>query len=175
MLGTEQLLELEEELKAELNDRLTEVLTRLNRSGQLDDLLELLDMSELLHPAPVFESYKNGKIVVIGESDVKEKVLLAIAEDLGIDKERFEFCLDYDRTKKFNYRKLQWAPIYSLILVGPIPHSGTGKGDYSSTITALENEEGYPPVERLGTNSLKITKSCFRSKLQEMLDEKHIA
>jgi hypothetical protein len=175
VLGIKQLLELGEDLKAELNDRLTEVLSRLNRSDQLEELFTLLGMSELLHPAPAFESYKNGKIVVIGESDVKEKVLLAIADELGLDKNRFEFCLDYDSTKKFNCKKLQWAPIYSLILVGPMPHSGTVKGDYSSTITALENEDGYPPVERLGTNSLKITKSCFRSKLKEMLLEKQIA
>ncbi len=175
MLDAEQLLELEEELKVEFNDRMTEVLARLNRSGQLEELLTLLGMSDLLHPRPAFESYKNGKIVVIGESEVKEKVLLAIGENLGLNKDRFEFCLNYEKAKTYNYKKLQWAPTYSLILVGPMPHSGTGKGRYSSTIDALEREEGFPHVERLGTSSLKITKTCFRSKLQEMLLEKRIA
>lgn len=175
MLGTEQLLELEEELRSELNDRLTDVLSRLNRSGQLEELLTLLGMSKLLHPTPIFESYKNGKIVVIGGSEVKEEVLLAVAKKLGLEKERFMFCLDYDSCKTFNFRKLQWDPKYSLILVGPMPHSGTGKGEYSSMITAIENEQGYPPVEHLGINSLKITKFCFSSKLQEMIDEKRIA
>ena len=56
-----------------------------------------------------------------------------------------------------------------------MPHSGSGKGDYSSVISAIEAEEGYPPVVRLGSNGLKITKSDFRSKLTEMIEMKKIA
>ena len=54
-------------------------------------------------------------------------------------------------------------------MVGPMPHSGSGKGNYSSIISALESEEGYPPVVRLGSNGLKITKSDFKMKLEEAL------
>lgn len=74
--------------------------------------------------------YKTGKIVVIGQSDVKAEVLLSIAKKLGLDKSCFELHLDYDDAKNFNFRKTQWQPSYSLIMVGPMPHSGIGKGDY---------------------------------------------
>ena len=112
---------------------------------------------------------------MLGESNVAEAVLLSIAKDLGLDKKRFEFHLGYDEAKMFDGRKMQWNPAYSLILVGPMPHSGTSKGDASSVVTALENTEGYPPVIRLGTNSLKISKSDFRAKLTEAMEKKLIA
>ena len=74
--------------------------------------------------------YKTGKIVVIGQSDVKPEVLLSIAKQLGLDKKRFELYLEYEDAKKFNFQKIQWQPTYSLLMVGPMPHSGSGKGDY---------------------------------------------
>ena len=48
MLNTEELLELEDSIKEELEDHLLEVLTRLNRTEQLEDLLQLLGMEYLL-------------------------------------------------------------------------------------------------------------------------------
>lgn len=62
-----------------------------------------------------------------------------------------------------------------MIMVGPMPHSGTSKGDSGSVIAKIESTEGYPPVVRLGTNGLKITKTDFRNKLKEMIDTKKIA
>lgn len=56
-----------------------------------------------------------------------------------------------------------------------MPHSGHAKGDYSSVITALEQQEGYPPVVRMGTNGLKITKTSFRNTLESLLQERKIA
>ena len=114
--------------------------------------------------------YKSGKIVVIGQSDVKADVLLSIGKQLGVDKNRFELYLDYEDAKTFKFRKMQWQPSYSVVLVGPMPQSGMSKGDASSIITAIESEEGYPPVVRLGRNSLKITKTDFREKLKELID-----
>lgn len=113
--------------------------------------------------------YKTGKIVVISYSDVKSEVLLSIAKQLGLDKNRFELHLGYDDAKTFNFHKMQWQSIYSLLMVGPMPHSGSSKGDYGSIISALEAGEGYPPVVRLGSNGLKITKSDFKSKLEKMI------
>ena len=112
---------------------------------------------------------------MIGQSDVKAEVLLSIAKKLGLDKSRFELHLDYDDAKNFNFRKTQWQPSYSLIMVGPMPHSGFGKGDYSSIISAIESEDGYPPVVRLGSNGLKISKTDFRAKLEEMMEMRKIA
>lgn len=109
----------------------------------------------------MYTYFNNGTIVVLGESNVSEGVLLAIVRGLGFDKRRFEFHLSYDSTKKFDERKMQWNSAYSLVLVGPMPHIGASKGDSNSIISALETTEGYPPIIRLGTNSLKISKSDF--------------
>lgn len=175
MLNVEELFELEDNIKEELDDHLTAALSRMNRSGQLEEFLRLLGMEYLLQKESGYEVYKTGKIVVIGQSDVKPEVLLSIAKQLGLDKNRFELYLEYEAAKKFNFQKMQWQPTYSLLMVGPMPHSGFGKGDYGSIISALESEDGYPPVVRLGTNGLKITKSDFKAKLSEMIETKKIA
>lgn len=175
MLSVEELCELEEDIREELDDYLTAAIANLNRSGQLEDLLHLLGMEHLLKKENAYEVYKTGKIVVIGQSEVKAEVLLGIAKKLGLAKDRFELHLDYYDAKDFNFKKMQWQPSYSLIMVGPMPHSGSGKGDYGSVISAIETEEGFPPVVRLGTNDLKITKSDFKSKLEEMIQARKIA
>jgi len=169
MLSIEELFELEDLIREELDDYLPAALAKLNRTGQLEDLLQLLGVDDLLKKESAYQVYKTGKIVVIGQTDVKADVLLAVAKKIGLDKNRFELHLEYDDAKTFNFRKMQWQPTYSLVMVGPMPHSGSGKEEYSSIISALEHEDGYPPVVRLGSNGLKITKSDFRSKLEEMI------
>ena len=73
------------------------------------------------------------------------------------------------------YIKEYWQPTYSLLMVGPMPHSGSEKGEYSSIISALEAEDGFPPIVRLGSNGLKITKSDFKAKLEEMISQRKIS
>lgn len=170
MLGIVELEELEESLKEELEERLTEILSRLNRTAQLEYFLDLLGMTELLHPDNGYHVPKSGNIVVIGESLVKAEILLAVARNLGIDKSRFELYLDYNKAKTFKFEKLQYNLTYSLIMVGPMPHSGIEKGDASSVISAIEKKNGYPPVVRLGAKGLKITKTDFEVKLKEAID-----
>lgn len=170
MLDAKELWELEDNLKKELEDRLTEILTLLNRSGQLEQLLDLMGLANLLHPDNGYKPYPKGKIIVVGASQVKEKVLLSVGESLGISKDRFELYLDYDKAKTFNFKKMQYSPCYSLIMVGPMPHSGIEKAGAGSIIAAIEHEAGYPPVVRLGNSGLKITKSDFKFKLKESLD-----
>lgn len=169
MLSVEELMELEDSIREELNENLTAALTRMNRSGDLEVFLQLLGMEHLIRQGSGYKVLKNGKIVVVGQSDIKAKELLSIAGKLGLEKGRFELHLSYEDAKSYNFRKLQWQPTYSLVMVGPMPHSGSGKGNYSSIISALESEEGYPPVVRLGSNGLKITKSDFKMKLEEAL------
>lgn len=169
LLGIEELSELEELLRAEINSNLIEIITRLNRTDRLEELLELLGLDYLLKSDNGYRVFKSGKIIIIGYTDVKAEVLMSVAKALGIAKDRFEFYLEYEDAKKFNFRNIQWQPSYSAVLVGPMPHSGASKGDYSSVISAIESEEGYPPVIRMGSNALKITKSDFKCKLQEMI------
>ena len=161
----------------EIEDLLDEIRIRVlqaNRAGNLDQLLANLGMQDLIEPQPQF-GYKDGKIVVLGETDVDESYLLmtAAAGKLGIDKNRFEFCLDYDSIQKYNFRKLQFSDKYRLILVGPMPHSTAGTADSGSVIAEMEKHpDMYPRVIRMmAGSSLKITKSGFKDVLEKVLLE----
>lgn len=174
MLDIEALFELEETLKDELNNHLEEILVKLNRTDKLEDFLRLIGMQELLGLDDSSETFNDGQIIVIGNSEVDKEKLCAVAKNMGFNRDRFEFYLDYEDAKKFDFKKTQWSTKYSCILVGPMPHSGIAKGDYSSVIVALENEQGYPPVVRMGTNGLKISKSSFRQTLDYLITEKKV-
>ncbi len=175
-LGIAELAELEDAVLRELPDRITNVLTTANRTGRLEDLLELLNMTDLLRPTETLKTYKDGKIIVIGYTEVKEEILKAIAKNLNIDKDRLEFCLDYEKAQKYEYRKFQYASSYRVILFGPVPHSSTGKSDSSSVIAEMEKRKDcYPRVVRLGNNQeLKITNSSFKKALAELKKENYI-
>ena len=172
MLNVVELFELEDMLKEAIDSDFTAILTRLNCTNRLKELLELLGL-ESLYPGYSchFSNYGTGKIVVIGASQVKELHLIKEAEALGISRERFEFHLDYNEASRFDYKKMQYRPEYALVMFGPVHHSGHEKGDYSSVITAIENTDGYPPVVRLGENELKITKTGFRNALSKCIEE----
>lgn len=174
LLNTEQLLNLEQAFLEEINNKSTQILSKLNRRGQLETFFELAGLIDLL-PKSESLTTKTGKIVVSGKSEVSEAVLLAIAKKLGFNKERFEFCLDYEEAEKFNYKKMQYSFNYSLIMVGPMGHSGPQKGKYGSIISSLEQEEGYPPVIRIGSNDLKITKSSFKAALVRSIEQNIIS
>lgn len=174
MLSIEELSELEDEILQILPEKITEILSKANRNGQIEDLLRILGLSDIIGEN-TFETYKEGKIVVIGGTEVKEETLAAIGKQMGIDKKRFEFCLNYKEIQKYDFRKMQYAPQYRVVLFGPTPHSGHGKGDSSSIITEIEKSEAYPRVERLiSGQELKITKTNFREKLQQLIEEDYI-
>lgn len=171
MLDTERL--------EEIIDVVTEKIYLANRTGELESLLSYWGLSSLIkNDAPssndFYANNKEGTIVVIGASQVKEHDLLGIVKSLGLDKDRFEFCLDYKSIESYQFSKLQYNPDYRLVIVGPMPHSTTGKGDSRSTISELENGCGYPKVIRLGTNELKITKTNFKQALQEQQNANYI-
>lgn len=172
MLGVVELTELEQKLQDTLAERLLEILTRLNRTEKLNTWLELMGLTDLLRPDTSYQPYKNAKIVVIGESQIKLNVLKAIIKKLGIDFKRFEFCLDYDKAKSFNFNKLHYDSHYSLVLVGAMPHKTFASGNFSSAIARMEQEEGFPPVVRF--KDLKITKNNFEEALKESLNAGYI-
>lgn len=174
-LSLAELDELEDAIMRDLPDQITNILHRANRAGELEQLLDLLDMKNLLHPTSNFTSYKEGKIVVIGSSKVKKNVLLAVAESFGLDKNRFEFCLEYEDAQKYEYSKLQYDAKYRVVLFGPIPHSSIGKGDSGSVISEMENNDGYPKIVRLENDgSLKISKTNFKKALERLIEENYI-
>lgn len=176
MLGVEELLEIEDSVKEVLDERLEEILTKLNRTDKLEEFLQLIGLGNLIGEPETDTSNKNGKIIVIGSCEVGKETLAACAKkNYGIEKNRFEFFLDYDDAKSFNFKKTRWSDDYSVILVGQMPHSGNAKGSFSSIISAIENQEGYPPVVRVGSNGLKITKAAFKNAMESLIREKKIA
>ena len=150
------------------NSKIFERISILNRTGQLNSLLNMLG---IVSSDSVSLPNKRGKIVIVGDSEISKQQLEGIAKECGIAKNRLEFCLDYYEAKRFNFRKLQYNENYSAVLVGPMPHSTWGKDDFSSVLSALEKSDGYPPVSRLGSNCLKITKSNFKSILMGLLNK----
>lgn len=163
MLDTERL--------EEIIDAVSERIYLANRTGELESLLDDWGFRDLIKNDAVssddfYDTHKNGKIVVLGSSQVKEHDLLGIVKNLGLDKDRFEFCLEYKEIVSYPFSKLQYNPNYRLVIVGPMPHSTAGKVNSSSAIAEMENGNGYPKVIRLGSNELKITKTNFKNTLQ---------
>ena len=160
-----------------LLDNVRERILTANEDGSLNALLTRMGWSDLLQENDNgFYSYPSGKIVVLGDSECPANRLLGVAKELGLDKKRFEFCLDYEDAVRYNYRKLQYQPQYSVVLAGPLPHKTSGTSGYSSVIAALENDLGYPKVIRLTANqALKITKSNFKAALEELLYTGYLA
>lgn len=163
----------------EIIDTVTAKISLANRMGELESLLESWGLQELIESESqgsdsFYDTHKDGQIIVLGDSQVKEHDLLGIIKSLGLDKDRFEFHLDYKDAVNYPFSKLQYNPNYRLVLVGPMPHSTSGKGESSSAIAEMENGTGYPKVIRLGTNELKITKTNFKKALQEQIDTNYI-
>ena len=75
------------ELLENIVDELTRRITFANRTDTLEELLEEMGLQQMMPTPSAFETPKNGKIVVIGKSEIKEDVMLAIAKKLGITNE----------------------------------------------------------------------------------------
>ena len=158
----------------ELLDGIRERIFIANRNDTLLYILEQVGWGDLLpvDPADGFETYPAGQIVVLGDSEVKKEKLLGIAKAMGISKDRIELCLDYEGLERYNFRKLHYCSKYRLVLVGPMPHKTAGAGDFSSAISAMQNDVGYPKVVELRAGGkLKITKTNFSEALQSLLAE----
>lgn len=169
MVDVVELFEVKDDILKYLNENIVGMLTTLNRTERLDDFFQLIGMPNPFLNERVFQTNKRGKIVVLGQSSVSKSDLLVSAGKIGFDKSRFEFHLGYEEMKNFNVRKYQYQFSYAAVLAGPMPHSGAGKGDYSSIIVRMEEDEGYPPVIRMGAEELKITKSGFQNVLTSLI------
>ncbi|GKX30957.1 hypothetical protein SH1V18_34370 [Vallitalea longa] len=164
---------------AEASNRLHVDIRDAYKSGLLEGYLSGIGMEDLIpnkSDERGYESYTDGKILIFGDSMVKDKDILGCVKSLGISKERIEMHLGYTEAKKFNFKNLKYAPNYRLVMFGPVPHSGKGKSEYSSIITQVENEEGFPKVVRLTDgHSLKITKSSLKNALNKELEMGYIS
>ena len=93
----------------------------------------------------------------------------------GISKDRVELHLEY-KPNGFNIDTLKYSLDYSLVLLGPMPHSMAGKDEYTSIITRMEREAGFPPVKRLmAGDELKITKTSIKGAMEDAISRGLIA
>lgn len=154
-------------------DNLFSVMLLANRSGTLDSMLKSIGQEDLLSDLGLVVSKRVKRVVVIGESAVKEKRLRSFAGEYCPESEgyEFEFKLTYN-VKAFDFRKMQNNDSYYAVLAGPMPHSTSDKGDYSSVMARMENEpRQWPHLIRMtdGAGTLKITNNSFKDALQKLL------
>ncbi len=175
-LDIDALFELEEQITERLVQNVEQILIKLNQEEKLETFLDLIGMRDLLGDDSI--TWPNdGKIIIVGASEVSKDVLLGIAKQYGISKDRFEFHLEYEDAKTYNFEKARWSWNYCCIMVGPMPHSGVSKGEFSSIITRLEREDGFPPIVELSDQNgkLKITKTSFKEAIKHAVGEGLIA
>ncbi len=108
------------------------------------------------------------RLLIAGQSDVKREHIFGILKKLGIDKNRVDMILDYDDLKKVKWNDIQYSSKYSDVVFGACPHSVIGKGDYSSVISRMEREEGWPnPVRASANEALKFSQNSLLNALRE--------
>ena len=78
----------------------------------------------------------------------------------------------YDKQFKLDARGYRPQEVDSFLdeVIKDYVASETIQKKLEAEISALEQEDGYPPVVRLGKNDLSISKSDFKDKLMDLLD-----
>lgn len=149
------------------------------KKHQLEDCLRKIGMERFAPQKNSHEwddSLPNGKIIVLGESSIKEREIIASIANQGISKDRIELHLGYEEFKCYNFNRLQYNSAYRLILVGPLPHSTKDRGNYSSIIAKMEQEDGYTKIVRLVSNEqLKMTKTNIKDAVRHEIESGYLA
>lgn len=169
-LTLQELEDLSDAMLERMDQDLLQALTRANRMGELEALLEALGMSDLLEEGSEPNPLEVGKIIVLGGSQVPVDKLRRAAKKAGFDPDRFEFQTEYKHLQHFNFGKIRGSMGYIAIFAGPMPHSTPGSAEASSFIARVENNRNdYPELFKLGTpNELKITKNSFEDGLKRL-------
>ena len=174
MLSVQELYDLHNEVSERIgSDGLLELLSYANRIDGLEDLLESIGLKDLLYKDEIAVIFKR-RVLVLGQSNIKaDKLKSLIRNNSHLEPEDFEFCLEYDQVKRFNFRRLRGSETFGAVVVGPQPHSTPGKLDSSSAISEMEKHpEMYPIVIRC-TNErgeLEISKNSFKNALEALED-----
>ncbi len=151
------------------------------KAGTLDEYLSKVGMEDLYPQQSTLEwddAFPNGKIVVFGDSRVSVRDIMKSIESVGIEnvQDRVELKLGYyDRSCEDFIRNLRYNNKYRLILVGPMPHSTTAKGSFSSALAMMQSTDGYTKVIPLRANGeLKITKTNIKQAVQSAVDSGYL-
>lgn len=116
---------------------------------------------------------KNEKILVLGNADIRQDTMKAIARDyFGFKKSDFEFQNDYSKIKNTGSR-IPSRERYVAIIFGNCPHKVARMGDYTSIIDEFKQRANCPiSVDaRNEAGGLKITKQSFKKALEKVCEE----
>lgn len=175
MLTNEDLLNIITEASYRLHKEIKNAYDRDNLEGYLTTI-GMSDLIPCVEESNDFETYPDGKILIIGAAQIKDYEVYGCLKEFGIDKDRIELHIGYDEAKTYPFKKIQYNPNYRLILFGPVPHSGKGKQDSSSIITEIEATDGYPKVIRLSdAHGLKLTKTSLKRALFQEINTGYLA
>ena len=155
-------------------DEITSVLYRLNADNRLEEFLEQhnfeLDTEDIL-----FDRLR-AKILIIGQLAIDKSNFQKLLKENKIDIDRVEIVGEYYDTVSYPWDRLRYNDKYSDVILGPMPHSGIGKGDYASVISRVQNEEGFPNVilaSADATGGPKLTKSSLKAALEQTMFKKY--
>ena len=172
-LSIQELVDLRDDMMLRMGGSLLPALTKANREDRLPELLTDLGMEDLAEANGCLrKTERAGKIVVMGDSTVKVDKLRSIARKKGFDLDRFEFQLDYDRLRHYDFGKLRGSMGYAAVLAGPMAHKTLGTERASSYIAQAEQHpDEYPILIKMGTaNELKIPTHSFKKALDRLLE-----
>ena len=174
-VSTDELLD----IIADAGLRLQREIKLAYKSGTLNDYLIKIGMEDLYpqkNDSGWDGAFPYGKIVILGASNIQDRDIFKSIESVGISRERVELRLGYyDRSNEEFIRTLRYNNKYRLILVGPMPHSTTATGDFSSAITMMQNTDGYTKVIPLCSNGkLKISKTNIKQAVQSAVDSGYL-
>ena len=175
-LSNEEIVDLEDKIFDAYDGSFSDILNHINTKGKIEEFLRLIDHEDLLGKTEsYFDPFKYGTIVVLGASKLRVNDVIRALRDVGIKKERIELHLEYDLGGYKVEKSIRWNSFVSLVLVGPIPHSLEGKGNYNSIIEKMEREQGYPPVIRLlNDGKPKITKTNLKEAIRTAVAMEYI-
>lgn len=115
---------------------------------------------------------QRGKILVLGECALDEKIMNGIAKTYGFERKDFVYETSYEKIKEFAGR-ISYGSRFSAIILGACPHKVNQLGDYSSIIEKCKNDVTLPNAydARTLSGELKVTKESYRRALESVIED----
>ena len=157
-----------EELAEKITSKIINELRIANMQGEADTILKKYGFATEVDNSYPYIDIRNSKILVIGTPQIGINHLKLAAKKNRVTEKHIEFVDDYEKLTNFDSSILKNSPVYSDVLVGPMPHKIKGIDGYNSLTAMIRaNEEDYPKLTELRVNGeLKITKTSFEQGLQ---------
>lgn len=120
-----------------------------------------------------YDGITEPSILILGKSEIGVNQIYSICKCHGFDKKHVYMELEYDKIPKVDISKYQYnvnnRNCIGFIL-GPMPHSHTNKGDFSSLAAYLQATEGYPMIYECRANNQSSELKLTKKNLNQALD-----